>query len=231
MIGMQPRYAIYFAPPPETALWRLGSAWLGRDAITGDVPPRPEMPGLAVPLADTITIPPRQYGFHATLKAPFRLREGVRATDLEEAAAAFARRHKPFTIRLGVDELDGFVALRPRSASQALRNLADGCVREFDRFRAPLDDGELARRRQGDLSPLEDQNLVDWGYPYVFERYRFHMTLTRCLKPETREMLKPALGDLFRPLLDQPVTIGSISLFHQADRARNFWLVGHFPFA
>lgn len=231
MIGMQPRYAIYFAPPPTSALWELGSSWLGRDAMTGEMPPRPDVPGIPVQLADTLTIPPRQYGFHATLKAPFRPRDGVSRADIEAAAAALARRMTPFPLRLRVGELDGFLALRPRTASRELYDLAADCVREFEPFRAPLDAGELARRRQGRLSPEEDRNLAEWGYPYVFEQYRFHMTLTRRLTPDMDDILRPVLNVLFRPVLDEPVVVGSICLFHQADRSRDFWLLRHFPFA
>lgn len=231
MIPMQPRYAIYFAPAPTTALWQLGSAWLGRDAATGEVPPRPAVPGVSVTQADTLTIPPRQYGFHATLKAPFRLRDGVSAGDLEAAAAQFAQKRQPFTVRLGVDHLNGFLALRPRCVSRELHDLADGCVREFEPFRAPLDAGERTRRHQNGLSPEEERNLAEWGYPYVFEQYRFHMTLTKRLKPEARETLEPTLDRLFRPLLDEPVMVASVCLFHQADRSRDFWLVKRFPFA
>ncbi len=70
------RLAIYYAPPAGSALWDFGSAWLGLDAEAGEVPPRPDVPGLPDdPLA--LTVSPRRYGFHGTLKPPMFLAEGT----------------------------------------------------------------------------------------------------------------------------------------------------------
>src|SRR3546814_3935182 len=33
----QPRYAVYFAPPAESELWRLAQRWLGRDCASGEI--------------------------------------------------------------------------------------------------------------------------------------------------------------------------------------------------
>lgn len=231
MFEMQPRYAIYFAPQPTSPLWQLGSAWLGRDAITGEVPPRPEIAGISPQDADVITIPPRRYGFHATLKAPFRLSAGCTVADLVETAKTFASRLKPFSIRLGVGEINDFLALRPVEARPALQDLADDCVRAFEPFRATPAEGELARRLRTSLQPEERRNIAEWGYPYVFGQYRFHMTLTGRLKPELRETLKPSLARLFDPLLREPVPVASICLFCQAHHNLSFELVGHYPFA
>ncbi len=75
------RFAVYYAPSRESAWWQAGSAWLGRDAESGEpcVSPQPE--ALARPLAD-LTEAPRRYGWHGTLVAPFRLADGVTQQDL-----------------------------------------------------------------------------------------------------------------------------------------------------
>ena len=60
----------------------------------------------------------------------------------------------------------------------ALNRFADDVVRDFDHFRAPLSEAEIERRNPDALSAEEFRNLCQWGYPYVFETFRFHMTLT-----------------------------------------------------
>ena len=70
------RYAIYFAPRPRRALARFGAAWLGWDAEAGADRDGPELAGLPRPRAEIVATP-RRYGFHATLKAPFRLARGA----------------------------------------------------------------------------------------------------------------------------------------------------------
>ena len=37
--------------------------------------------------------------------------------------------------------------------------------------------------------------LVRWGYPYVFEDWCFHMTLTRRLTPAEKAVVLPAVTD------------------------------------
>ncbi len=68
------RYAVYWAPEPATELARFGARWLGRDAETGQ---RTTALAAGLPLSwERATEEARLYGFHATLKPPFRLREG-----------------------------------------------------------------------------------------------------------------------------------------------------------
>ncbi|HEY5364796.1 MAG TPA: hypothetical protein VIJ49_11400, partial [Aestuariivirga sp.] len=78
------RYAIYYAPPPGTRLHHLGASWLGRDAF-----------GHASPLKKlslgAITDDPMHYGFHATLKAPFSMKDGRNYADLLASFESFAR--------------------------------------------------------------------------------------------------------------------------------------------
>ena len=153
------RYAIYYTPPPETALARFGAAWFARDAPCLDAP--------------------RRYGFHGTLKAPFRLAAGASEAELLCAAESFAAARPALSappLRLAV--LAGFLALLPSEPFEALDRLAADCVAAFDRFRAPLTDTEAASRRRAGLSPRQEALLRRWGYPHVMEAFRFHLTLT-----------------------------------------------------
>src|SRR5690606_21547575 len=70
------RYAVYFAPAEDSALNRLASRWLGRCAYTGTRYPPTGIGEITPAAQEEITAEPRRYGFHATLKPPFRLPQG-----------------------------------------------------------------------------------------------------------------------------------------------------------
>ncbi len=182
---MTARYAIYAAPAPGTALSAFAEAWLGRDAMRGSLLPQPKVPGLSTERLLALTAEPRLYGFHATLKPPFRLADGCQVDDLETAVADHARRHAPICLPfLKLDRLGSFFALVPENRSDAARALAAGCVMAFDAFRAPAPPGETARRRAAGLTPAQEENLQRWGYPYVLEEFRLHYTLTGPVRDE-----------------------------------------------
>lgn len=173
------RFAIYYVPPVGP-LADFGASWLGWDVLHGCEASQPNMPGL-----DDITMTPRKYGFHATLKPPFRLAEGQNVPALEAAASDLAVSLAPAICDgLELTTLGGFLALTPQDDMQAVRRVAGACVRELDQFRAPASQAELARRRKAGLSPRQKALLAQWGYPYVMEEFRFHMTLTARLQQD-----------------------------------------------
>jgi len=176
---MEPRYAIYFVPGADTPLHRFGASVLGYDCHSGREVPFIDGVDASWP---TVTQEPRVYGFHATLKAPFRLAEGSTVSDLERAVETFAADY-PAVLggALAVRALGSFIALVPATACENINLLADACVRELDRFRAPMTHEDRARRLAGGLRPRQIEHLDRWGYPYVFEDFRFHMTLTGSL--------------------------------------------------
>ena len=187
------RLALYWAPEESDALHARASAWLGRDAATGAALSQPALGGLDIA---ELTADPRGYGLHATLKPPFRTAHGYAAA--REATAALAARIAPFDLPpLAVFDLDGFLALRETAPCPALHAFADACVEGLDAQRAPLTEAEVARRRPERLSPMQREHLTRWGYPYVFEEWRFHVTLTRRLKPEEK-----AVYEAYRKSLD-----------------------------
>ena len=79
---MSARYAIYFAPDKHSGGWEFGANWLGRDEHDNTVLPQPPLEGISPLELTRITQAPRRYGFHATLKAPFRLADGHDETSL-----------------------------------------------------------------------------------------------------------------------------------------------------
>jgi putative phosphonate metabolism protein len=182
---MAARYAIYYVPAAASALCRFGASVLGYDAYTGHDVPYPDGADRAVwPL---LTREPRLYGFHATMKPPMRLKDGLTEHDLAEAFFAFVRAQAPVEAgALVVRELGAFIALVPAEPCAALNRLADACVRHFDSFRALMTEQELSRRLTPGLSDRQIEHLYRWGYPHVFDDFRFHMTLTGSLAAQKR---------------------------------------------
>lgn len=178
-----------------------------------------------------MTADPARYGFHATLKPPFGLAEMAEAAALERELAAFARRQTPFTLPpLAVGPIGRFVALITTADCPPLQRLADSSVALFDSFRRPPTADELARRRQAGLSPREDELLERWGYPYVFDAWRFHMTLTGRLKPDEQDEAIRFLAPWLAPALTEPVVVDALSLFHEDRPGAPFRLIRRFPF-
>jgi putative phosphonate metabolism protein len=224
------RYAVYFAPAKTTALWQAGCHWLGRDSRSGAELPRPEVEGWSAERIAQITALPRMYGFHATLKPPFRLAEGRTVTQLASGVQELAARLQAFTIpQLSVRSLDGFLALQPAGPDAKLSALADACVTELDVFRRPPSAEELAQRRAARLSPRQDELLAQFGYPYVRDEFRFHMTLTERLPRADANMLSPWLRDYFAAALAMPLHCDDLCLFAQDGPGEVFLLLQRFP--
>ena len=204
------RVAVYYAPRQDDPLSTLAADWLGRDPVTNADRAQPDLPDIHAVTAD-----PRGYGFHATLKPPMRLIGSW--TDLLGAARALAGRIAPFDLPpLAVSDVHGFLALRETRPSDALQALADACVADLDAFRAPPTDAELARRRRSRLTEAQEAMLVRWGYPYAFDTWFFHMTLTRRVTAEEKAIYGPAAERHFAPALAQPRLVEDICLFTQA---------------
>ncbi len=224
------RYAIFFAPAPGTPLAEFGNRWLGRDPFSGEDLAQPHVPGLDARRLVEITQSPWRYGFHATLKPPFALKNGATAAELDAVAGAFAEAHAPCEVPLKLDCLAGFLALVPAAPVPELDALAADCVRAFDRFRAPPDEAELARRRAAGLTPRQDELLLRWGYPYVLEEFRCHMTLTERLADPERASVMAALETLTAPLSRTPLRVDAICLFEQPDRDSPMLVTARYPF-
>jgi hypothetical protein len=209
------RVAIYAAPDPQSDWWLRGSEWLGRCAAQRSERKQPAIDDLSADQLTQLTAEPRRYGWHATLKAPFRLAPGEDMASLREGLAKIARDHQAFVLdRLEVARLDGFLALRPRHAPTALDALANDCVRRLQPLAAALDETELARRRRKPLTPEEDALMLAWGYPWVLHRFKFHFSLTgpiHGLAEEKVTQLQHAAAERFETL--PPLIVDRLSLF------------------
>jgi putative phosphonate metabolism protein len=228
---MTARYAIYYAPDSASALWQRACIWLGRDAASGAEPAQPAVHGMAADDFARLTHDPRHYGFHATLKAPFALAPDCSEDDLIAAARTFAAARKAFTADIAPRALGAFLAFRLTGDSAAMQALHEDAVSAFDDFRALPSEAELAKRRASGLTEEQDARLVEWGYPYVFEHFRFHMTLTgRILDEALRQNILNAATEYFAADIG-PHHFDAIALFHQPDRQSPFTVLERFPFA
>jgi putative phosphonate metabolism protein len=223
-----PRYAIYFVPAPGTDLDRFGAHLLGYDAFTGMDLPFPDGMLLTEPDWRELTEDPRKYGFHATLKAPLSLASGKTEAELLAACDAFASTPRRIPL-IGpvVGSISGFVAVIPAEPPPDLIRLAADCVSAFETFRAPLTAEDRARRNPSQLTPRQCDHLDRWGYPYVMEEFRFHMTLTGRLDAERREPILTMLRNSFSAIGLDRLAIDRIAVFRQENAASRFRVLNH----
>lgn len=215
------RVAVYYAPALQDPLWPAACAWLGWDPERGSA-----VSGGIIPPA--ITADAQLYGFHCTLKPPMRLCTdyGSFLDDVDALAARLAPFHMP---TLKVADLSGFLAIRNTEPSDPLRRLADACVESLDRHRAPPTQVELQRRRAAGLTPEREAYLVRWGYPLVFDEWRFHMTLTRRLNGDEHAQYRPRAEAHFASALPHPRACTHLSIFTQPAPGQHFRIAERLP--
>ena len=197
------RYAVYYAPRPGDFADRA-AAWL---AVGVDLPSLPRR-------AREITVDPRRYGFHGTLRAPFRPGDGVGAGDIEARVADLAARLAPVRCEeLRLENLHGFLALTPVGCEAAMLEFGAMVVEGTDALRAPLTEADIARRKPESLTSRQRALLQVWGYPHVMEEFRFHLTLTDRLPAAEVAPVMTALEAHFTPVLPRPFVIEDLCLF------------------
>jgi len=226
------RYAIYYAPSLESEFWNLGSEWLGRCAATQMKLPQPLIDAMPVETFHQLTHAPRRYGWHATLKAPFSLHPEFALDDLVDAVRRVCHQFKPFVMpRLEVRRLDDFLALVPNGDVTAIRQVANQCVTDLHPLTEALSESELSRRRTSPLSAEQDQMLVRWGYPYVLEHFKFHMSLTGSLSAcRSTQVQSLVLGAerIFNRLA--PPVFDAVAIFAEPVQGADFVLIDHVRF-
>lgn len=210
------RYAVYFCPAEGSGLDVFGREWLATKAVPGITPEN-----LQALLADV-----RRYGWHATLSAPFALADGVNYDGLRRNVAEIARQHDAFDLPLQLDALAGFLALRPAGDETAIHALAERCVRMLQPLRAPLSEAMLQRRAAG-LDHVELTLLNQYGYPYVLERYRFHMTLSAPTTPADEQVLRTWLSSKIATL--PPARIDALTICRESAPGNHFELIERMP--
>ena len=227
---MTERYAVYSAPRAEEGLATAAGQWLGISPEDGRLRRQPPLSGFSPERLAEITADPRLYGFHGTLKAPIALVDGATEREFVEAVGRFAATLREVSVpSMVLAELGSFLAMVPQERCPALQDLADCCVVEFDEYRRPADEAELARRRASGLSARQDALLLRWGYPYVLEEWRFHLTLTgRIENAAERAAVMATLRKRFGGFLERPLQVRDLCVFRQAAPGRPFTVLARF---
>ena len=219
------RVAIYFTPAKDDPLTSRAAEWLGRNAFDHHPVRDPD------PKIDVLVSEPARYGFHATLKAPFRLANGTTLDDLDRNLAAFAHRIQAVSLgTLAVTRLDSFFALTVQTALPRLLQVEEAVRTTFEPFRTPLTEQEMARRNPQSLSERQQANLSRWGYPHVGPDFRFHMTLTNAIVDEDEAArVEKRLRSHFNPVLETPVVIDALALFVEPRPGAPFYVHSRHP--
>jgi hypothetical protein len=227
----QLRYALYLAPPPESDLWRFGCDVIGRDALAGASREGFAPEGYTPSTWRSVTSAPRRYGFHATLKAPFRLRLDLDVATVIDTLAEFSRKFAPFdagelTVRaVAMGHGPAFVALKPHGGLRELRSLESSVVRSLDSLRAFRD---REPREPARLTPRQVYYLDAWGYPYVLDEFRPHFTLTNAI--EDADRVARLLQREFRLRVASPaLRVDALTLFEESEPGGEFRIVRRFP--
>jgi hypothetical protein len=203
------RYAVYFCPAAGSALDALGQAWLSAASVPGIAPERW--------LALTANV--RRYGWHATLCAPFALAAPAGYDPLRREVAALARHARVIELPLQLDRLARFLALRPSGDEQVVDALAEQCVRRLAPLRAASTEAAWQRRAPS-LDDAERALFRQFGYPYVLDRYRFHMTVAA----PASDAEENAIRAWFAPRLATPVIarIDALTLCRETTPGEDF---------
>lgn len=224
------RFAIYYLQPPGHQLHTLASHWLGYDIHQGKIIDQAESLPEYLRLHQNQAGSAALYGFHGTLKAPFRLSERYDVSQLVQGLDQFAAENKAFHCSaLRLTSLGHFLALAPEKACSAMNRLADDCVKRFDPFRAPMSEQEYQKRKPHLLDQRQRDLLEQWGYPYVLEEYRFHMTLSTQLEQKKLDELQIALQEYLAPALENDIHVDRLYLCCQPAQDENFVVISeHF---
>lgn len=224
------RYALYFTPPEHDLLSRAAAHWLGRDPFSGKTLPISPAEGFSVEELANLTVDPRRYGFHATMKAPFSLAADRREDELIDALGRFCRKTPTFTIpSVVIGQLSCFFALVPERPFMPLQAFAAGVVEAFEPYRASLSEADSARRKPETLSEAQRANLVRWGYPYVMEEFRFHMTLTGPVEPGRAAAVRRLLDASFADFVGRPLSISGLALYVEEEHGTPFTIHSWLP--
>ncbi|KND62456.1 Protein RcsF [Candidatus Burkholderia verschuerenii] len=216
MSGAHTRVALYYAPPASSAWWREGCEWLGRDAENSR-----EFPTSA----HAVTHAPRRYGWHATIVPPFHCAPDVTLNDVLAAARAWASSIARFDMPVRAAELGRFTALRPARDidDERLRAIAASALQALAQLRATPSPESIERRITPDMSARQIALLREWGYPYVFDEYRFHMTLSDSLDAAA---MRASIIDEWTRRIDTlgPMPVHGTALFVEPEAGAPFTL-------
>ena len=95
----------------------------------------------------------------------------------------------------------------------------------LDAYRQPEDEAAQAKRAAGRTEP-QRRNITKWGYPFVMEDWRFHMTLSN---PSADESSMDAAKRHFAEALALPRSVASVAVFAEPATGEPFQLLERIP--
>lgn len=224
------RYAVYFTPSADHPLTRAAASWLGRNPRDPHVAD-PALTRSSPPIAPDVVSKPARYGFHATIKAPFRLAEGATDLALRTTLADFTSSRRSIPLALRIEPVGPFLAMVPTGDQQQIQSIEAAIHLPLEPFRAPLTQAEIARRKPETLTPLQRQMLERHGYPFVLDAFRFHMTLSNALPPDDLPRVQAIAQSHFADALAAPLAIDRLALFVEPQPDAPFMLREEYTFA
>ncbi len=214
------RVAIYFLPKKNSSLENFGKNLLGRDINKKKKISLTRRQKYFINRGFTYfdelkdyCEEPAKYGFHATLKAPFRLKRNVKTKNFYDVISHIAAQHSRFKIKgLKIVYSKKFTLITSRKPNKLLINLEKDLVKHLDTFRAELNKTEIKKRIPDSLTFKQNKYLKEWGYPFVFDQFKFHMTLMNQNNNKLSNKQKLELEKLIYKISNNVIEFNEISL-------------------
>ena len=222
------RFAVYYLPKVDSQLGTLGNHWLGWSVSDGEFVDRLTDPLIPKDIAN-VTKRAQKYGFHGTLKPPMQLKAEFGQTEFLSALRQLISTQRPFTIpEMHVRLIGNFLALTPSAPCHLLDQLATNLVVGLDDLRQPPDESEIAKRASVGLTKQQHLLLKKWGYPYVLEEFRFHLTLSDALHKDRSAALLDAARTIFSTATQSPIRISDVAAVGESETGM-FHLIERVP--
>ena len=214
------RVAIYFLPKKNSSLENFGKNLLGRDINKKKKISLTRRQKYFINRGFTYfdelkdyCEEPAKYGFHATLKAPFRLKRNVKTKNFYDVISHIAAQHSRFKIKgLKIVYSKKFTLITSRKPNKLLINLENDLVKHLDTFRAELNKTDIKKRIPDSLTIKQNKYLKEWGYPFVFDQFKFHMTLMNQNNNKLSNKQKLELEKLIYKISNNVIEFNEISL-------------------
>jgi hypothetical protein len=208
------KYAVYWVPKRTDALARFGAAWTGWCADQGERRSASPLGDLSINIG-AVTNGVRRHGFHAVIKAPFSLAAGRSRFSVEHFLGCLAEDAVSFQLpRLRLAVVDGYVALVPSQASQALDELVSRVGEAFAPLEAATPINGSDKTPDVANAPCATGRKMS-GPVLMFPTsavHRFHLPLTDRLNTATALELIEKLQQVLEPMLREPRQIRDLAL-------------------
>ena len=224
------RYAIYYAPSENSELDLFGKCLLGWDPYKGVETTKSDLSKLpSFKKFSGLVLTPKQYGFHGTIKAPFKLKNEYTYNDLENKVREISKQiHSFYFDQLIIKKLGNFIGLIPTN-NLKVNAVSNKFVEELDYLRDELSESEIKKRKPHKLTSNQKQMLFKWGYPYVFDEFKFHLTLTSKLNVVEIDDVLRSLQNILKQVNLNKISFNNICIFGQKSDEK-FYFVQRFNF-